>query len=219
MEKNFFDIGIYTYSDVSKLLKFSTARIRGLLNGYKYPNKEPVPVLNKKTIIYDNKEYLSFFDLIEIRFFKYFLEKGVKRNDIIIAYKKAREDLKKEHPFATRFTTDGKHIFADNKEILLTLSSDQFELREILKKELLDGIDFENDLPKKWHPYGDLKNIVLDPKYKYGQPIIVPCNILTKTISDAYEAEDGNIKNVRRWYDIPEGLIEEAVEFEKRIAN
>lgn len=125
--------------------------------------------------------------------------------------------MKKEHPFATRFTTDGQYILADNRKILLAVRSEQFEFREILEQNIYEGIEFENDTPKNWRPFSDLQNIILDPLYKYGQPIVKEYNILTKTLFDTYVAENNNIKTVSEWFDIPIHLIQEAVDFEKRL--
>lgn len=58
-EMDFYNKGIYTYSDASRLLGQSKAVIRGLVNGYKYKDKPQKPVISKKTITYEDKEYLS----------------------------------------------------------------------------------------------------------------------------------------------------------------
>ena len=70
---DFYNKGIYTYSDASRLLGLSTAVIRGLVNGYKYKDKPQKPVISKKTVFYDDKEYLTFYDIIELKFINYFL--------------------------------------------------------------------------------------------------------------------------------------------------
>ncbi len=215
--QDFINRGIYPYSEASRLLDLSVAKIRGLVNGYKYPNKPQTPAFKKQSISYNNREYLSFYDLIEIKFIKYFLSKGVSRKEIIEAYKKAQKELKKEHPFATKFTTDGKYILADNKKILLAVRSEQFVFREILEQNLYEGIEFEDDIPKNWRPFPELKNIMLDPLRKYGQPIVNGYNILTKTLYDSYTAEKKNIKIVSEWFDIPCSLVQEAIDFEKRL--
>ena len=215
---DFNDRGIYTYNDAARLLKISTARIRGLINGYKYKDKPQKPVISKKTIIYEDREYLTFFDIIELKFISYFLECGVKRKTIVDAYEKARNELKKEYPFATYFRTDGNHIYADNKEILLGLHNDQMDFRSICLPTMLKGIDFENDIPTKWRPFEeDIPDVVLNPLFKYGQPIIEGYNIQTKTLYDAYIAEGKNSEVVSRWYDVPLHMINQAVEFESRL--
>ena len=58
---------------------------------------------------------------------------------------------------------------------------------------------------------------MLDPLRKYGQPIVNGYNILTKTLYDSYTAEKKNIKIVSEWFDIPCSLVQEAIDFEKRL--
>ena len=77
------------------------------------------------------------------------------------------EFLKKEYPFATYFRTDGNHLYADNKEILLGLHNDQMDFRSICLPTMLKGIDFENDIPTKWRPFEeDIPDVVLNPLFK-----------------------------------------------------
>lgn len=212
--------GIYTYAEASKLLKLSVAQIKGLVNGYKYKDKPQIPIIEKKTILYDDKEYLTFFDIIEIKFIKYFLDCGVKRKTIIEAYLKAKKELKKDNPFATRFTSDGKNIFADNHKILLDMHDEQLSFRDICLPSMIDGIDFEKDIPVRWRPYKqDLPDVLLDPSLKYGQPLVDTYNITTKTLYDAYKAENNNLSTVSEWYNVPIELIQQAVLFEKRLVE
>lgn len=89
---DFYNKGIYTYNDASRLLGQSKAVIRGLVNGYKYKNKPQKPVISKKTVIYEDKEYLTFYDIIELKFINYFLACGVKRKTIVDAYEKAKKN-------------------------------------------------------------------------------------------------------------------------------
>lgn len=128
---DFYNKGIYTYSDASRLLGQSKAVIRGLVNGYKYKDRPQKPVISKKTVTYEDKEYLTFYDIIELKFINYFLSCGVKRKTIVDAYEKAKKELNKDYPFATHFTTDGTYIYADNKVVFLGLHNNQFDFRSI----------------------------------------------------------------------------------------
>lgn len=217
--EDFIGRGIYTYSEASRLLQMSPAQIRGLVNGYKYKDKSSQPVIAKKTINFEDKEYLSFLDIIEIRFIKHFLDLGVKRAKIVDAYVKAKKELKKENPFATKFTSDGKYIFADNNHVLLDLHTEQLEMRDICAPTLLKGIDFEKEIPVRWRPYEEeLPDVVLDPEYRYGKPLIKEYNITTKSLYDAYIAEKNNVKIVSEWYNVPTELVMQAVSFEQRLS-
>lgn len=212
--------GIYTYSDVSRLLGMSQSRIKGFIKGHKYkgkPERKPV-VLNAKNFIFDNKEYFTFLDLIELKFIQHFLNQGLKRNDIIRAYHKIKEEFKLQHPFATTCVSDRKTIFLDNKHVLLNPRDQQLWIRELSKSSLLDGIDFENDLAVRWYPNKKFPEIVVDPCFKYGKPILKKQNIKTETLYKAYLAEDENVAAVSSWFEIPENLIIKAVQFEQGLA-
>ena len=218
METQYFNRGIYSYSEASRLISLSPARIRGLINGYKYPNKKPKPVIKKHSLAYANREYLSFLDLIELKFITHFLKIGIKRSEIINSYKKARNELRKEYPFATKFTTDGKYILAENKAILLKLADEQLELKGLLESNLYEGIDFKDDIAQSWRPYvKEFPHVILDPTKKYGHPIIDDYGIQTASILDMYLAENHNYKKLEEVYSIPTVLLKEAVQFEQRL--
>lgn len=215
---DFYNKGIYTYNDASRLLGQSKAVIRGLVNGYKYKNKPQKPVISKKTVIYEDKEYLTFYDIIELKFINYFLACGVKRKTIVDAYEKAKKELNKDYPFATHFTTDGTYIYADNKFVFLGLHNDQVDFRSICLPTMMKGIEFENDIPVKWRPFEkEIPEVALNPLFKYGQPMIEQYHILTKTLYDAYIAENKNFKTVSEWFNIPLNFVQQAVAFEERL--
>lgn len=220
MEKRYTDIGLYTYSDLTKLLGISRARIKGLVDGNKRKNTNiRVPVVEKKSFVFDNKEYFSFIDLIEIKFIQHFLNQGIKRKTIIDAYHKAKIELKKERPFATKFIANvSQNIFMDNDDILVNSKDNQIWFREISKPELFEGIDFKDDLPTRWMPYKDLPNVIIDPAYNYGMPILKDHNLKTLTIFDAYIAEKENIKRVSEWFGIEPEIAMQAVVYERRLA-
>ena len=217
----FYNKGIYTISDVARLVNLPSQRVRGWISSYK---KEPLIKRNIPNI--DDSIYLTFYELMEIRFISYLLKNGVKRSKAFAAHKKAEIELKKENPFATKFTTDGCDIYADNNKAgeskkILDILQEQFALPEIIEISLdQKGIDFdENDRPVKWCPYPDeLPLISLDPKYAFGKPIVEGENIPTYTLADAVKAESGNIKSVSNWYDVSLDAVEQAVDFERRIA-
>ena len=219
MKDTYTDTGIYTYSDLTKLLGISRARIKGLVDGHKYKDRPSgSAVIDKKSFIFEDKEYFTFLDLIELKFIQHFMKHGVKRNTIIKSYHYAKEELKKEHPFATKFTSDQINIFMDNNKVLVNSIGGQISLRELSEQVLLDGIDFKDDIAARWTPYKDIPEVILDPHYRYGMPVLKDYNVKTETLYDAFVAEKENVDNVSEWFNMPSELIVKAVEFERRLA-
>ncbi len=219
MTNSYVGSGVYTYPDLIRLTGMTRARIKGLVDGHIRRDKRQIPVINKRSFIFQDKEYFSFLDLIEIKFIKHFLDQGVPRNNIIIAYNKLKEEFKKEHPFATKFVANNtNNIFMDNNKELVSSLDNQVWMRELSKPELLEGIDFENELAARWYPYkNELPEVVLDPEYNYGMPILRSCNIKTSSIYDAYIAENENADIVADWFNIPVDLVNQAVKYETRL--
>ncbi|MDR2098923.1 MAG: hypothetical protein LBO78_02760 [Rickettsiales bacterium] len=213
-------IGIYTYSEAAALLRLSPRVIKGLVHGYKYGARNGRRVLHSsKAITFDGREYLTFYDLMEVKFISYFLKVGIKRDKIAREYRKAAEEQNKPFPFATRFTTDGKCIFGDNKAILLDMEDEQYAMRGCFDQILYEGVDIGSDNRiNSWRPFpNNTPEVILNPRIKFGRPILIEYGVPTRTLFDACNAEKGNIRKVSEWYGVPENLIGQAVEFESRI--
>lgn len=83
---------------------------------------------------------------------------------------------------------------------------------------MMKGIEFEKDIPVKWRPFEkEIPEVALNPLFKYGQPMIEQYHILTKTLYDAYIAENKNFKTVSEWFNIPLNFVQQAVAFEERL--
>ncbi|NOZ74188.1 MAG: DUF433 domain-containing protein [FCB group bacterium] len=219
--------GIYTVSDAARLTSIHPNSIRRWIKGYKYFNKEfqsfSPPVITSTYHYMKKQIYLSFLDLIEIRFIQAFKKHGISLIQIRKAYQNAKELLSSDHPFATKkFKTDGKVIIAEigyesKDSILIELAQNQVLISKILQPFLFYGIEFnENDLAFRWYPRGKRGGIVIDPEISFGQPIVFNEGIPTMVLANAYKIEK-SITKVAHWYEIPRSGVEQAVEFEKSL--
>jgi len=64
---------------------------------------------------------------------------------------------------------------------------------------------------------GEDRLVVVDPARNFGRPVIAPRGIPTEALADAARVT-GSIREVSRWFEIPEAEIREAVDFETRLA-
>ncbi|AUG51944.1 DUF433 domain-containing protein [Thalassospira marina] len=218
---NLANSGLYSIGDASALTGVSQQRVRGWLNGYSKPNGGKTrPRLSGQIKPIENKYALGFLDLMELHFISHFLKVGVKWSTLKIAAINARNFFKIDHPFATKFISDGLAIFEETaKETgdlqLCDLVNKQYAMYSVLQPALKKGIIFDkNGYATSWHPSERLDQIILDPKRSFGQPIIDNYSVPTRTIFEAYEAE-GSIKEVSALYEIPETYAQQAIEFER----
>jgi hypothetical protein len=219
--------GFYTVPEAARLIEVgSTHRIYGWLKGYR--NRAAGPLLIRDYAPINNKQELSFIDLIEIRFVEHFREHGVK----MPALRRAAEELRKEfgtdHPFATsrvHLVTDRADVFLEimresaeetRDRTLLSLTTKNFMMAEIIERFLVPGIVFNKRdyMPRRWTPRHErFPEIVVDPRVAYGQPV-GPSGVPTATIMDSYVAESENLDEVALWLGIPVAEAARAVNFE-----
>ncbi|HEY0434001.1 MAG TPA: DUF433 domain-containing protein [Chitinophagaceae bacterium] len=161
---------------------------------------------------------------MEVKFVDAFLNAGVSWDMIHRVRNKAAERFPRDsHPFCTRkFTTDGREIFVElHKETgessLLEIVSSQQVFTEILHP-FLKELDFGNgNMLERWWPRGKKHGIAVDPKRHFGQPIVFHEGIPTSVLAKSVKA-NGSSAEVARWYEISKDAVEEAVEFEHKLA-
>lgn len=222
--------GFYTPAEAARLIERSSERrIRGWLVGYE--DRAVGPVVTRDYAPIQGHHELSFLDLIELRFIEHFRSHGVKMKTLRQVAARLRGEFETEHPFAT----DRVHLLADKADVflvtmketgheardraLMSLTTDNYVLEEIIRRYLVPGVTFEtaSHLAKRWTPRpATFSEIVIDPRVAYGQPC-GPSGIPTRTLADAWEAEGENIDTAARWYEVKAEEVSRAVAFEQAI--
>ncbi len=221
-------VGIFSVPEAARLTRVPTRRIRRWLCGYEFKSsgalRESPPVINGELPIVDGQLALGFRDLLEVRFVDAFRRHGVSWPVIRRSAEAAAHVIGNDHPFSTRrFKTDGRRIFAEllrqtGDPALLDLADSQYVIRDVISPRLYAGIAFsDSDLPISWHPDPKLKHVVVDPRYSFGRPIVMPAGIPTQVLASAAKSAE-SMDEVAAWYDIPRRLVREAVQFEKQLA-
>lgn len=216
-------IGVYSVTEASRLTKVTPVRVRGWLQGHTQgAGRRSSPKLQGQLPAMDGKLALGFLDLMEVRFISHFLQAGVQWKTLRMAANRARSELHLDHPFAARFTTDGRTVFSETVNDtgdprLPDLVDNQFAMFRILEPLLQDGIEFDSDgYARLWRPSKDEPNVVLDPKRSFGRPVIDSTGVPTRALFDAMRVE-GDVERVAHWYKVDPSCVQEAVAFEFRI--
>jgi uncharacterized protein (DUF433 family) len=227
MNSTYFNTGNYLVRDAVHLTGVSAGRIRRWLRGYRYHSRKKAyaspPLWHGQWEPLDRSLALGFLDLIEIRFVDAFLKAGVTWATLRAARERAAEMFKVSHPFCTDgFVTDGRKIFVElhrqtGETSLLEIVERQHVFKQIISP-FLKELEFAAGCGLvRWWPLGENRLVVLDPARNFGRPIIARRGVPTEALANAVKAT-GSVADVARWYEVPEEEIQEAVEFEKRLA-
>lgn len=221
--------GIYSIPEAARLTRVSAARIRRWLKGYDFKTKKERhhsdPVWEGQLDAIDGAVAVGFRDLVEIRFVAAFLNAGVSWKTMRACHAAAQREFRTEHPFcAGRFETDGRKILlrqaeAEGDSALVDLTTNQREFTRIVEP-FFKELDFDDEMtPLRWWPLGRERAVVVDPGRSFGQPIAPQAGVPTRVLAKSVRANDGDFDKVARWYEVTEGEVRDACEFENGLAK
>lgn len=221
--------GFYTAREAARLLGMESARriIRWLSN-HDGGHAGPVVIRDYQPI--GGRHELSFWDLMEVRFIEHFRRQNVPLQTLRRFAAKMRAESRRPHPLAlsmSRFLTDRKKVFVqivqeedDHKTI--DVLGDQYEMYEMIEDVLAKNVSFDvaTHLAAQWRPLaGDCPNVIVDPRFAYGHPVISERRIPTAALFRTWKAEHGNVSRVAEWFSVDDDEVLEAIQFEIRLAG
>lgn len=215
--------GLYTPAEAGRLIHVRSQKISRWLKGHKIGDRHYPPLWRPEISLGDERIFLGFKDLMEVRVADAFIDIGVSAIKVRAAIDLAREIIGRDHPLSTnRFRTDGREIFLhvfeeegdeEDKARLLNLFRRQYEFRSVIEP-ILTTVDFGADgSPAIWWPAGRKSNIIIDPQRAFGQPIEATSSVPTAVLAKAAE-QTGGIAAAAKSYDVTEASVRAAVEFE-----
>jgi uncharacterized protein (DUF433 family) len=225
-ERSLLGIGVYTVPEAAWMTNVSPPRIRRWLRGYKFrvggKTHTSSAVWKPDLPVLEDALALSFRDLMEVRFVDYFLKQGVSWRMLRLAAGYAGEIVNSTHPFSTKmFKTDGKTIFADferqGTRKIFNVIKHQYTIPDFIAPYLYDGLEFKENHPSRWFPLCNSKRVVIDPAISFGQPVVNPEGVPTLILARAFEVEK-NIDRVSYWYNVPKKSVQDAVNYQQRLA-
>ena len=218
-------VGLYSLQEAARLLQTSPSSVRRWIGGYDYSLGDKVrnvpPLWSMDLPAFDDQFVISFRDLIELRFVKAFISKGIGLKAVRNCINYARQCVESDRPFSTgRFRTDGQTIFLESIEAskdakLLDLKGKQYVFKQIVERSFKD-LDLEHDMVARWRPYRGKQTIVLDPQRAFGQPIAEATGVPTVVLAQAVKAE-GSVARVSAIFEIDKAVIHDAVRFQEEL--
>ena len=175
----------------------------------------------------EGRYYATFRDLMELRFVNAFRIAGVSWRRILRAAEYAGQRFNTHYPFShRRFQTDGADIFTYRASGLEQISQKgQMAFAAIIGPSLFDPVQYIDDVPARWYPAeewglrGVGREVMVDPGFSFGAPVVSECRIPTDTLYRNFIAEGRSAAAVARSYMISENAVEQAVAFDEELAR
>lgn len=200
--------GIYSTKDISDILELPYHKVQRSMSGfwqdYTFGRKGDRAV-NFLTLI----EFYTYYQLREI---------GIKSYAIKKAHTAISNQLNTLYPFAMDILhTDGKQVWYEILEMIINADgSNQINIVDLVKP-FLNKVEFKNKLAEKYFPLAGSKNIVVDPKYQFGHPIITGTRIKAEIVGDFYEGGE-SIQTLCEAYNLTEEQVKDAITYYRQSA-
>jgi uncharacterized protein (DUF433 family) len=213
--------GVYTTAEAARLTRLRSARVREWFRGRESPSRVFRPVFQSDYPVLHEEYAISFLDLIELNIAGKLREARITLPYLRKSYNSLREKYG-EHPFCRRQVyVGGRKIFtqglneAESAHFLEAIS-DQWYMSTITKP-FLDKIEYDPETlqASKWKI---APLVVVDPKYRFGKPIVEEIGITTNVLSRSYYANGEDAETVAQWYGIAGRHVTAAVDFENSLA-
>lgn len=218
----FTNIGLYSPKQAERLIGVEAEKIRRWLmpaRSSKGPLWEPEPQA------LGAEDTLSFRDLLELRAVAQFRRHNVSLTVIREALKTLSNYLQRDYPLINPLlSTDGEKVFLkvleESGETAITdLVKRQNVFHAVISPSLKADIEFDaSGYPVRWQPDPEDQGIVIDPRFAFGKPIVLPSHMPTTTLAQA-AAIEGSATDAARAYDVTQEEVERAVKFEERILS
>lgn len=214
--------GVYPVAFAAKLTETTNARVASWFRTRDGSRLAPAIITPYEPLA--GQIVMPFLALVEARFVARFRKHGLSLQTIRKVARKLRGTHNIAHPFATerRFRTDGKRIMMeeaadDGERRLLDIMTDEWAFPDVLEPSLFDSVVYEDDLAVRMQPFPEFPDIIIDPRFALGRPVVERGYVPTDTIAAAYLAE-GDVDAVADWYGTDAASVTQAVGFEQRLA-
>ncbi len=186
--------GVYTLPDVAMLLKLPYQKVHRWVNTY-WDGELGALFEQRYSWETNGSKAVSFHTLIELYVMMQLTESGVPARQILNAHLELARFYNTPFPFANKAIING--IKAGQKKIYFELNGDtisldgtrQFQLGFI--QEFVNRLDFDDDdIANRFWPLGKDKAILVDPKRRFGQPVIGNTNVSPDAINSHIKAGD-----------------------------
>jgi uncharacterized protein (DUF433 family) len=111
----------------------------------------------------------------------------------------------------------GGHMTIVDERRLIDIMTDEFGFPSVIEPSLFDTVVYVDDIAARLKPFDEFPNVIIDPRFALGRPVVKSGYVPTDTLAAAFLA-DGDIDDVAEWYGTDRQSVTQAIAFEQRLA-
>ncbi len=209
----------YGFADADRIARVSPGTARRWLAGYSYRadgggivSKPPVG-----TPRHAPDAAVSFFDLVEVAALRGLRRLGFSLPQIRTIVRNCRERFGSERPLLTqRFKVGGRDAFVQLEEALVDVLQGPRTAWDEVLDPFLETVGYQDGWAHRWWPLGCATNVVVDPQFGYGLPVVAGSGVRTEILFERREAGD-SLEQIERDFGVASEALSDALEFERAL--
>lgn len=218
-----YDRPIYSYAEADRIARVSRGTTKRWVAGYRYRrNGERVTQAAVTTGVYDQRDPgVTFGELIEVAAIARLRATGLSARSIREIVDRCREEFGTPRPLSElRFKTDGRETFVQvSEELLMPIHGSRrsrfYRAWDQILDPFLTTVDYQDGVATRWWPDGRDTDVVVDPDYGLGVPVVAGTGIRTEIINELFLA-DVSVAEIADDFDLTPEQVSDALRFEGR---
>lgn len=214
---------IYSYAEADRIANVSRGTTKRWVTGYRYArNGERVTQGAVTTGEYDERTPgITFGELIEVAAIARLRDAGLGGRAIREIVDRCREVFGTPRPLSQlRFKTDGRETFVQVSEEFLmpvhgTKRSTLYRAWDQVLDPFLTTVDYQDGVAYRWWPDGRETDVVVDPDYGLGVPVVSGTGVRTEIINELFLA-DVSLEEIADDFQLTTDQVTDAIRFEAR---
>ncbi len=212
----------YGFAEADRLARVSAGTSKRWTRGYSYesPQGERVrkPPVGKTEPSPDVA--VSFADLVEVAAIHGLRGLGFSLVQIRQIVGSCQELFSSDRPLLShRFRADGRDAFVQGDDGLLVsvLRGKRRTAWDDVLDPFLATVDYQDGWAQRWWPQGRSKQVVIDPDFGYGLPVVAGTGVRTEILVERSEVGE-TLDQMAADFGIPVESVRDALQFERSLA-
>ena len=212
----------YGFAEADRLARVSTGTSKRWTRGYSYESsagervrKPPVSRTQPSRDV-----AVSFADLIEVAAIHGLRDLGFSLVQIRQIVESCQELFASDRPLLFHlFKADGRDAFVQGAEGVLVsvLRGKRRTAWDDVLDPFLATVDYQDGWAHRWWPQGRSKQVVIDPDFGYGLPVVAGTGVRTEILVERSEVGE-TIDQIAADFGIPVESVRDALQFERSLA-
>ena len=211
----------YGFAEADRLARVSAGTSKRWTHGYSYRSREgervQKPPVGKAAR--SSEAAVSFADLVEIAAIRGLRALGFSLPKIREVVDICQEIFESDRPLLSHtFRVGGRDAFVQGKKGVLVsvLRGKRTTAWNDVLEPFLETVDYQDGWAQRWWPAGRSSQVVLDPQFGYGLPVVEGTGVRTEILVERGEAGD-SIDQIAADFGVSTESVRDALKYERSL--